>query len=193
MACTSTRVLLRSNPTCNMRTGPPSVTLAGSHRKRDPGGGPRLHAIQGLAAVSCRGPAAEVTVVGGGVVGLSCALELARAGHRVRVLTADPVEATTSAVAAAVWFPYRAGPAEAVLRWAAASLTVLADLAGDRSNGVVMRPGTLVDRAPEPDLWWTPAVPGHRPATAAELPPGAPYGTRCTLPVVDMGATCHGC
>src|SRR3954471_13363151 len=50
MACTSRRVLLRSNPTCNMRTGPPSVTPAGSHRKRDPGGGPRLHGIQGQEA-----------------------------------------------------------------------------------------------------------------------------------------------
>jgi D-amino-acid oxidase len=128
-----------------------------------------------------------VTVVGGGVIGLSCALELARAGHRVRLLTADPVEATTSAVAAAVWFPYRAAPAEAVLRWAGATLTVLAGLAADPATGVVMRPGTLVDRVPEPDLWWTPAVPGHRPATPAELPPGAPYGTRCTVPVVDMG------
>ena len=39
--------------------------------------------------------AADVTVVGGGVVGLTCAVELARAGHRVRVLTTDPVEATT--------------------------------------------------------------------------------------------------
>src|SRR4051794_614037 len=29
MTCTSTRVLLRSNPTCNMRTGPPLVTTAG--------------------------------------------------------------------------------------------------------------------------------------------------------------------
>src|SRR3712207_7912565 len=47
MTCTSRRVLLRSNPTCNMRTGPPSVPPAGSHRKRDPGGGPRLHGIQG--------------------------------------------------------------------------------------------------------------------------------------------------
>src|SRR3712207_5734761 len=46
MTCTSSRVLLRSNPTCNMRTGPPSATPAGSHRKRDPGGGPRLHGIQ---------------------------------------------------------------------------------------------------------------------------------------------------
>jgi hypothetical protein len=31
MTCTSRRVLLRSNPTCNMRTGPHSATPAGSH------------------------------------------------------------------------------------------------------------------------------------------------------------------
>ena len=53
------------------------------------------------------GPERRVAVVGGGVIGLTCALELARAGHRVQVLSADPVEATTSAVAAALWFPYR--------------------------------------------------------------------------------------
>jgi D-amino-acid oxidase len=29
-------------------------------------------------------------------------------------------------------------------------------------------------------------VPEHRPATPAELPPGVPAGTRCTLPVADM-------
>jgi 2-polyprenyl-6-methoxyphenol hydroxylase-like FAD-dependent oxidoreductase len=32
--------LVRSNPTCNMRTGPPSATRSGSHRKRDPGEAP---------------------------------------------------------------------------------------------------------------------------------------------------------
>jgi D-amino-acid oxidase len=43
-----------------------------------------------------------VAVVCFRVVGLTCALELARAGHRVRLHAADPVEATTSAVAAAI-------------------------------------------------------------------------------------------
>jgi hypothetical protein len=52
---------------------------------------------------------------------------------------------------------------------------------------VRLRPGTFVHRTPEPDLWWTPGVADVRPATAAELPPGAPAGTRCTLPVVDTG------
>jgi D-amino-acid oxidase len=129
----------------------------------------------------------SVSVIGGGVVGLTCALELARAGHRVRVLTADPVERTTSAVAAALWFPYSAAPADAVLRWATVSLDVFTALAADPATGVALRAGTVVSRAAEPDLWWAPAVPGHRPATAAELPPGAAAGTRCTLPVADMG------
>jgi D-amino-acid oxidase len=120
------------------------------------------------------------------VVGLTCALELARARHRVRVHTADPPEGTTSAVAAAIWFPYRAAPTDAVLRWGAVSLAVFTRLAEDPATGVVMRPGTFVHRTPEPDLWWAPGVPRVRPATPAELPAGAPAGTCCTLPVVDM-------
>ncbi|HSU00737.1 MAG TPA: FAD-dependent oxidoreductase, partial [Geodermatophilus sp.] len=99
-----------------------------------------------------------MAVVGGGVVGLTCALELARAGHRVRVHTADRIAATTSAVAAAIWFPYRAAPADAVLRWGATSLGVLTRLAADPATGVTLRPGTFVHRTPEPDLWWTPGV-----------------------------------
>jgi D-amino-acid oxidase len=105
----------------------------------------------------------------------------------VRVHTADDVGSTTSAVAAALWFPYRAAPADAVLRWAAASLAVFGELAADEATGVLLREGTVVHRSPEPDLWWTPGIAGLRPATAGELPPGAPAGTRCALPVIDMG------
>ena len=101
--------------------------------------------------------------------------------------TADDVGATTSAVAAALWFPYRAAPADAVLRWAARSLDVFTALARDGATGVLLRAGTVVHRTPEPDLWWAPGIAGLRPATAGELPPGAPAGTRCTLPVIDMG------
>ena len=86
-----------------------------------------------------------------------------------------------------MWFPYRAAPAEAVLRWAATSLEVFGALADDPSSGVTLRPGTVVHRTAEPDLWWAPSVAGHRPATPDELPVGAVAGTRCTLPVVHMG------
>ena len=86
-----------------------------------------------------------------------------------------------------MWFPYRAAPADAVLRWAAGSLAVFTALAEDDATGVLLREGTVVHRTPKPDLWWAPGIAGLRPATVGELPPGAPAGTRCTLPVIDMG------
>src|SRR5687768_3013363 len=63
----------------------------------------------------------DVTVVGAGVVGLTCALRLAEAGHGVQVVARDRGDATTSSVAAAVWYPYRALPYELVLGWAETS------------------------------------------------------------------------
>ena len=117
---------------------------------------------------------------------MTCALELVRAGPAVDLVTADPVEETTSAVAAALWFPYRAAPVEAVLRWGAVSLKVFEELAGDPATGVALLPGTVVHRTAEPDLWWAAGVPDHRPARDDELPPGVPAGTRCTRPVIGM-------
>ena len=58
---------------------------------------------------------ARVTVVGAGVVGLTCAVRLLEDGHRVDVLARDLPLETTSAVAAAVWYPYLAFPRERVL------------------------------------------------------------------------------
>src|SRR5206468_3693741 len=80
----------------------------------------------------------------------------------------------------------RAAPAEAVLRWSAASLSVFTGLAADPASGVRLLPGTVVHRTPAPDVGWTAAVPGWRPAADDELPAGAAGGVCCTLPVVDM-------
>ncbi|QFZ20176.1 NAD(P)/FAD-dependent oxidoreductase [Saccharothrix syringae] len=128
----------------------------------------------------------EVTVIGGGVVGYTCAHRLARAGHEVTVITADPPGRTTSAVAAAVWFPYEAGPADAVLRWGAESLRAFTALAADPRTGVSLRRGLVLHRTPEPDLWWTAAVPAAE-TVVDGLPAGVVSATRCTLPVIDMG------
>ena len=103
----------------------------------------------------------------------------------MEVLTADPVAATTSAVAAAIVFPYRAAPADAVLRWVIASLPVFTALAAEPATGVALRPGLMVHRTVDPDLSWAAAVPDHRTASPEELPPGASSGSRCTLPIAD--------
>lgn len=60
----------------------------------------------------------HVTVVGAGVIGLTTALTLEEHGHRVRVVAAARGADTTSAVAGAVWFPYRVGPPHRVTGWA---------------------------------------------------------------------------
>ena len=71
----------------------------------------------------------RVIVVGAGVLGLSSALRLAEHGHDVAVLARDLPPETTSAVAAALWYPYRALPRDAVTRWSATTYAELSRLA----------------------------------------------------------------
>lgn len=128
----------------------------------------------------------HVAVVGAGVIGLTCAARLAGSGHRVTVTTAAAPADTTSAVAAALWYPYRAWPAEAVTRWSARSHTVFGELAADAGTGVLLRAGRELLRSPAPDPWWAAAVPDLRRLTPAELPPGFADGFGFTAPVIDM-------
>ena len=126
---------------------------------------------------------AVVSVVGGGVVGLTIAHELAVAGHRVVVHTDVDAEAGVSGVAAALWFPHAVDRSSQVLASAAVTYARLTALAGRPETGVRLRSGRVLSRRPAPDLAWTAAVPGHEVLDESELPPGA-TGVRCTLPVV---------
>lgn len=123
-------------------------------------------------------------VVGAGVVGLTCAVRLLEAGHRVDVIARDLPLETTSAVAAALWYPYRALPQDRVTVWSATSYAVLAALAADERTGVRMLTGTEVLRTPQPDPWWRAAVPSLDRETA--LPPGYADGWTFVAPVIDM-------
>ena len=128
--------------------------------------------------------APAVTVVGAGVVGATCALRLAQAGATVQVLSADPVGATTSSVAAAIWSPYRAFPPETVDRWAATTYAVFAGLAAAGVPGVWMRAGRALSRDGEVPAW-TATVPGARVVTSTV--PGVRLEVEAVVPVVDMG------
>ncbi|WP_193604689.1 FAD-dependent oxidoreductase [Nocardioides dongkuii] len=126
----------------------------------------------------------RVIVVGAGVVGLTCAVRLLEAGHRVDVVARDLPRETTSAVAAAIWYPYRAFPPERVGAWGARTFEVLSGLAGDAASGVRMVPGTEVRRTPADPPWWASAVPTLERAT--DLPAGYAEGWSFTTPVVEM-------
>ncbi len=128
---------------------------------------------------------ADVTVVGAGVVGLTCALRLAEAGAPVRVVARERLADTTSGVAAAVWYPYRAFPFDRVLGWSRAGYEVFAGLAAtDPAAGVRMRLGTELLRDDAPDPWWADAVPDL--VKAADVPAGFAMGWRFSSPVIDM-------
>jgi len=127
---------------------------------------------------------ARIVVVGAGVVGLTCAVRLLEAGHRVDVLARDLPPETTSAVAAALWYPYRALPQDRVTAWSRHSYDVFTELAGRQGTGVRLMTGTEVFGAPVPDPWWRSAVPGLDRETA--LPAGYRDGWTFTAPVVEM-------
>ena len=127
---------------------------------------------------------ARVTVVGAGVVGLTCAVRLLEEGHRVDVLARDLPLETTSAVAAAIWYPYRAFPFDRVLAWSSRTYEVFAELASVPEAGVAMRPGVELFGSPQEEPWWRPAVPRleHVPA-----PEGYADAWTFVAPVVEMG------
>jgi D-amino-acid oxidase len=128
----------------------------------------------------------RVIVVGAGVVGLSCAVRLLEAGHRVDVVARDLPLETTSSVAAAVWSPY-SRPQDHVVRWARTAYDAFTALCEDEYAGVVMRTGTELFRDGSADLWWREALPtGAGPDRETSLPAGYAAGLTMRAPVIEM-------
>jgi D-amino-acid oxidase len=129
-----------------------------------------------------------VTVVGAGVIGLTTAVRLAEAGHAVTVVARDHGTSTTSAVAAALWFPYRVLPYDRVLAWSSQSYATFSALAAESpESGVELRWGTELlrsDPSDLPDPWWASAVPDL--TVTRDVPPGYTCGWRFLAPVIDM-------
>ena len=124
-----------------------------------------------------------------GVVGLTCAVRLLEAGHRVDVVARDLPLETTSAVAAAIWYPYRALPRDKVTAWVTHVVRRLrragrSPRAGDPESGVRMLLGTEVFATAQADPWWAAAVPGLDRETS--LPDGYVDGWTFATPVVEM-------
>ncbi|TQK50736.1 D-amino-acid:oxygen oxidoreductase (deaminating) [Streptomyces sp. SLBN-118] len=126
-------------------------------------------------------------VVGGGVIGLTTAIVLAESGRRVQVWTRDAPQETTSAMAGALWWPYRVEPLGFVGAWSLASLRVYEQLAArPQETGVRLVAGVhaherLSDLGP-----WAAEVAGLREARAEELPEGYRNGLWARLPLIDM-------
>lgn len=126
----------------------------------------------------------RVAVIGRGVSGLTTAHELLDAGHDVAVIGAEPPLSTTSAVAAAVWYPYRAFPHDRVTAWGAVALERFRSLASDPATGVIMRDGVEFVRDDEVPWWSKDVVEVRR--GERELPPWAHAAWEFRAPVIEM-------
>ena len=119
----------------------------------------------------------RVVVVGAGVIGLSTAHELIARGHDVRVIAAEPTAETTSAVAGAVWLPYRVFPEEKAIEWARVTRERLRGMPGVREVELTSL-GTA-----EP--WWKPALAPEDVRPAEDLPPGYDAGLTVRVPLLE--------
>lgn len=130
----------------------------------------------------------RVVVVGAGVVGLSCAVRLAEAGYDAHVLARDLPAETTSAVAGALWLPYRANPPGRIAAWAHRTFTELVDIVDrDQRAGILLRDGVLLHRGDPPRPAWADAVLGLVELQAVTDPaPGYSGGWGLRVPLVDM-------
>ncbi|WP_426247567.1 FAD-dependent oxidoreductase [Nocardioides sp. LHG3406-4] len=128
----------------------------------------------------------RVVVLGGGIVGLTAAWRLVESGWYVEVWSDRDWAETTSAVAAAVWRPYRAEPEADVVRWSTRTFQVYEELAEVRDSGVIMMSGLELGREPMADPAWAQALPGFGHAAAAALPDGYVDALAYRVPVVAM-------
>lgn len=100
----------------------------------------------------------SITVLGAGVSGLTTGILLAEKGIDVKIITKDLPHDTTSAVAAAIWFPYEAYPEDKVTKWSFESFREFEQLAKVQESGVSFIPFTsYLDTFEEP--WWLEALP----------------------------------
>jgi D-amino-acid oxidase len=80
----------------------------------------------------------KVAIVGAGVSGLTCGVLLAECGYPTRIFAEAIGQNTTSAAAAAIWYPYDVEPMKAAIAWALDSYNVLVDLSRKPGTGVSM-------------------------------------------------------
>ena len=128
----------------------------------------------------------DILVIGCGVSGLSCGIRLLEAGFSVQIWARDLPPRTTSNVAAAIWYPYKAYPEHLVVGWSAATYADFVQLAQVPETGVTQRAGIEIFPWPVEDPWWRAAVPGFRRAMVGELPAGYHDGYAFEAPVIEM-------
>lgn len=131
-----------------------------------------------------------VIVIGSGVIGLTTAITLQRAGYLVRIWARTFSPQTTSDIAAALWDPYLVGPPEKVAAWGAVAYERFREERLHPGRGVIWSRAVLCvaeQSLADDDLpAWRQIVDGFRRARPDEIPPGYADGYCFDSPVIDM-------
>ena len=126
----------------------------------------------------------RVAIVGAGVSGLTCAVVFAESGFATSVFAEQIGNHTDSAAAAALWYPYDAGPSDRTIDWALTTYRTLRDLARDPRSGVSIVELRTFSRTGKIEIpeWAVPM--GARPLHS-EIPPAFVRGFALNVPVMD--------
>lgn len=129
----------------------------------------------------------DITVLGGGVIGLTTALKLQAEGHRVTLRTWKVHPDITSERAAAFWSPYRIGEDERTFSWIAETYRELEKISRIPGSGVSMIPlrKYLRDGEDTTDRWWLRAVPDEKYSPLTDLPAGFAAGWTVAVPLME--------
>ena len=96
-----------------------------------------------------------ITILGGGVSGLTTGVLLLEEGFDVTILAEEIAQNTVSAVAAAIWFPYAAKPAEKVNSWSKVTYQKFEELSKIEHSGVSFVPFSVIEQSEENPDWLT--------------------------------------
>jgi D-amino-acid oxidase len=128
----------------------------------------------------------KVTVIGCGIIGLTTAIKLEQAGYEVRIVTKNLHFKTTSAVAAAIWMPFKADPVELVNQWSLESYEVFKNQSQDPITGVSMVDFNYLSQEDKTPDWANTLPPNSlRKASTTELPPSYKYGYIAHVPLIE--------
>ncbi|MGH8092289.1 MAG: FAD-dependent oxidoreductase [Chthoniobacterales bacterium] len=127
----------------------------------------------------------SVGIVGAGVSGLTCGVLFAEAGYHTRIFAEETGSRITSAAAAAIWFPYDAEPAAAVIAWSLETFDVLRELSRMPQSGVSMIELRHFSRTGEIEIpSWSISL-GARRLPASVLPKCFTSGFALEVPLTD--------
>lgn len=126
----------------------------------------------------------RVAIVGAGVSGLTCGIAFAESGFDTSILAEQIGNQTDSAAAAAMWYPYDAGPAGQTIAWALETYRTLGDLAPDPRTGISIVELRTFSRTGEIEIpEWAGPLGARR--LRSEIPAAFVAGFALDVPVMD--------